>query len=142
MVVQGFRAGCALLFLCAASGCSGKSVEHVDPDAILGDWLLCKDSSCTAIDTTGIRVRPEGVQVLQVTAGPVSPPVCVRAKTQMGPYEFDGSLFTFSGNTIEVSINGDHLRLIDAPVGTDFNNAKLMDLDFLRTNTYEGTNCP
>jgi hypothetical protein len=143
MVVFGNR-GSLLWLVLSTAACSGQSVTHVREDAIIGDWLLCSTSSCTAIDDDGMRLREDHiVQQLDTREGPIAPPVCVVVTQTTRPYEFDGEYISMDGQRVELQLNEDRLTLIDLPVISSGAPAPMLqDVHFVRVPTFESATCP
>lgn len=127
-----------------AAGCAGQSVDHVSQEAILGDWILCADASCSAIDDDGMRLREDKVvQQLDTKEGPIVAPVCVVVTQQQRPYAFDGQYISMDGQRVELRLDGDRMTLVDVPVISSGDPAPMLkDVNFVRVSTYESASCP
>jgi len=129
--------------LCVAA-CAGQSVNHVSEEAILGDWILCGNASCSAIGDDGMRLREDKVvQELDTQEGPIVAPVCVVVTQQQRPYQFDGQYISMDGQRVELRLDGDRMTLLDVPVISSGAPAPvLQDVNFVRVTTYEKPSCP
>lgn len=127
-----------------AAACAGQSVDHVSEEAILGDWILCGNASCSSIGDDGMRLREDKVvQELDTREGPIVAPVCVVVTQQQRAYEFDGQYISMDGQRVELRLEGDRMTLIDVPVISSGAPAPvLQDVDFVRVSTYESASCP
>ena len=143
MVVFGYR-GMMLVALLCGTACAGQSVDRVSQEAIVGDWFMCTNTTCSTIGDDGMRLRSDNVvQALDTTEGPLAAPLCVVVTATQRPYEFDGQYISMDGQRVELHVDGDRMTMIDVPViSSGEPSPMLQDVRMVRVNTYERTSCP